>query len=72
MISYEAAQRLALPAGERDERTLFYRNQLQATQSALERADSHHLLRRTVPGFGARCVGRCVCFAMLIALQAMS
>jgi len=37
----EASQRLALPAGGRDEATLFCRNQLQATQTVQKRADSH-------------------------------
>jgi hypothetical protein len=44
-----AAQRLALPAGGRDEITPLCRNQLQATQPAQKRADSHQS--------GARCVG---------------
>ena len=47
MIS--AAQRLALPASGRDERTPFCRNQFQATQTARKRADSHQS--------GGRCVG---------------
>jgi len=47
---FQAAQRLALPAGGWDETTLFYRNQLQATQTAWKRADSHQS--------GARCVRR--------------
>jgi hypothetical protein len=43
------AQRWALPAGGRDEIMPFYRNQLQATQTAQKRGDSHQS--------GARCVG---------------
>ncbi|MFT3890777.1 MAG: hypothetical protein QM730_04015 [Anaerolineales bacterium] len=50
LFSDRAAQRLALPAGGRDEIALFYRNPLQATQNASKRVDSH-------PS-GARCVGR--------------
>ena len=45
-----ATQRLALPAGGRDEITPLWRNELQATQTAWKRADSHQS--------GARCVGR--------------
>jgi len=45
-----AAQRCALPAGGRDETTPFCRSQLQATQTARKRADSHQS--------GARCVGQ--------------
>jgi len=50
MICFCVAQRLALPAGGRDEVTPFWRNQLQATQTAWKRAESHQS--------GARCVGR--------------
>jgi hypothetical protein len=46
----KAAQRLALPAGGWDETTPLCRNQLQATQTAQKRADSHQS--------GARCVRR--------------
>ena len=44
------AQRLALPAGGWDETTPLCRNQLQATQTAQKRGDSHQS--------GARCVGQ--------------
>src|SRR5688572_12562894 len=47
-----------VPAGGREEATPLCQNQLQATQTAQKRADSHHLPRRKLPGFGARCVGR--------------
>ena len=57
------AQRLALPAGGRGETAPFCRNQLQATQTAQKRADSHQS--------GARCVGtlltiRDLCFKAAI------
>jgi len=39
----EAAQRLALPAGGRDERTPIWWNHLQATQTPWKHADSHQL-----------------------------
>jgi hypothetical protein len=45
-----SAERLALPAGGREETTLFCRNQLQAKYTAEKRGESH-------PS-GARCVGR--------------
>ena len=44
------AQRLALPASGRDERTPFYRNPLEATETPEKRAESHLS--------GARCVGQ--------------
>jgi len=50
----------ALPAGVRDETTPFWRNQLQAMQTAWKRADSHRS--------GARCVRRCFGFDFIYAL----
>ena len=49
MLFGEAAQRFALPAGGWDETAPFCRNQLEDTQTARKRGDSH-------PS-GARCVG---------------
>jgi len=41
-----------VPAGGRDETTPLCQNQLRATKTAQKRADSHHVSRRSLPGFG--------------------